>query len=358
MKLVCVEALGRRVSSVGFGCASLGGRIGLRKGLEALERAYEAGITWYDVAPSYGDAMAESILGEFASKKRDSIYVCTKVGMRPGDTPAAVRLLKPMVRIVVATFPALQKQVSRVRPKPFKVPLSAELIRTSVEESLRRLRTDYVDVLALHRPAVEEVVREDIILALERVVRDGKARAVSIAGNLEAGMKGLDESLPYRLVQIANNSLEPDLAKLKERARPGRTFVTYGSFSSLDRLVTRINAQKEILNALSRTWVPWQGRAAGEVTRGAAKRRNKSNPWFKRGTLFRSAVDVMRRAAVPMTAREIAETPDSWQGPRGLPEAVQRPSGGYPCCTAEAGWRNVVGAGAPARWSLRVSPSD
>jgi aryl-alcohol dehydrogenase-like predicted oxidoreductase len=250
MKLVCVEALGRRVSSVGFGCASLGGRIGLRKALEALERAYEAGITWYDVAPSYGDAMAESILGEFASKKRDSIYVCTKVGVRPADTRAAMRLLKPIVRIVVATFPALQKQVSRVRPKPFKVPLSAELIRTSVEKSLRRLRTDYVDVLALHRPAVEEVVREDIIMALERVVRDGKARAVSIAGNLEAGMKGLDESLPYRLVQIANNSLEPDLAKLKERSRPGRTFVTYGSFSSLDRLVTRINAQTEILSAL------------------------------------------------------------------------------------------------------------
>jgi hypothetical protein len=40
----------------------------------------------------------------------------------------------------------------------------------------------------------------------------------------------------------------------------------------------------------------------------AAKRRNKSNPWFKRGTLFRSAVDVMRRAQTPMTARQIAES--------------------------------------------------
>jgi len=38
----------------------------------------------------------------------------------------------------------------------------------------------------------------------------------------------------------------------------------------------------------------------------AAKRRNKSNPWFKRGTLFRSAVDVLRRASGPMTPREIA----------------------------------------------------
>src|SRR3981081_4592387 len=39
----------------------------------------------------------------------------------------------------------------------------------------------------------------------------------------------------------------------------------------------------------------------------AAKRRNKSNPWFKRGTLFRSSVDVLRRAALPMTSREISE---------------------------------------------------
>jgi aryl-alcohol dehydrogenase-like predicted oxidoreductase len=250
MKQVFVEALGSRVSSVGFGCASLGSRIGVRKGLETLERAYEAGITWYDVAPSYGDAMAESICGEFASRKRDSVYVCTKVGMRPPATPAAMRLLKPMSRIVIATFPALLRQVSRVRPKPFKIPLSADLIRTSVEESLRRLRTDYVDVLALHRPDVEEVVREDIILALERVVQDGKARAISIAGNLEAGIRGLDESLPYRLVQIANHPLEPNLEKLKERARPSRTFVTYGTFSCLDPLVARLDAQKEIPIAL------------------------------------------------------------------------------------------------------------
>src|ERR1700754_294486 len=170
MKLVSVEALGSKVSSIGFGCASLGSRIGVRKGLEALERAYDAGITWYDVAPSYGEAMAESILGEFASSKRDSICLCTKVGMRPPDPPAVMRALKPMSRIVFAALPGLRSQVSRVRPKPFKIPLSAELIKRSVEESLRRLRTDYVDVLALHRADAEEVVREDIIRAVERVL--------------------------------------------------------------------------------------------------------------------------------------------------------------------------------------------
>ena len=209
MKMVRVDALGANVSSIGFGCASLGGRVGARRGIEGLERAYDAGITWYDVAPSYGDGMAESILGQFVSGKRGSVHICTKVGMRPRDTSAVKRILKPIARAALAVFPGIQPRLSAMKSKPFKVPLSAELISTSIEDSLRRLRTDYVDVLALHRPTREEVVREDIIRAVERIVQDGKARAISIAGNNEGGIDDLHESLPYRLIQIANNPLEP-----------------------------------------------------------------------------------------------------------------------------------------------------
>jgi aryl-alcohol dehydrogenase-like predicted oxidoreductase len=250
MKLVFAEALGREVSSVGFGCASLGSRVGTRKGIEALERAYDAGISWYDVAPSYGDGMAESILGEFVFGKRDNVCVCTKVGMRPSRTPAAIRLLKPASRVAIAMFPALKRYASRARATPFKVPLTAEMITTSVEESLKRLRIDHVDVLALHRPTVEELVREEIVRAAERVVRDGKARAVSVAGDIEAGLTGLDGALPYRFVQIANTPLEPNLEALKERPHPRRTFITHGTFSCLDRLVARMNAQRRIPDAL------------------------------------------------------------------------------------------------------------
>ncbi|MCP3398643.1 aldo/keto reductase [Bradyrhizobium sp. CCGB20] len=249
MKMVCVDALGASVSGIGFGCASLGGRIGARRGIEGLERAYDAGITWYDVAPSYGDGMAESILGQFASKKRGSVYICTKVGMRPRETSVAMRFLKPIARASLAVFPGIRPRLSAMKPKPFKVPLSAELITTSIEESLRRLRTDYVDVLALHRPTREEIVREDVIRAVERVVQDGKARAISIAGNNEVGVDDLHESLPYQLIQIANNPLEPNLQRSKGSARR-RTFVTYGSFSSLDPLAARLGSEKEVLSGL------------------------------------------------------------------------------------------------------------
>lgn len=249
MKTVRVDALGASVSSIGFGCASLGGRVGARVGIEALERAYEAGITWYDVAPSYGDGMAESICAKFLSRRRGEVYICTKVGMRPSAT-SAMRLLKPIARASLAVFPGIRPRLSALKPKPFKVPLSAELITTSTEDSLRRLRTDYVDVLALHRPTREEVVREDIVRTLERIVQDGKARAISIAGNNEVGFDALDESLPYRLVQIANNPLEPNLQRSKESVR-SRTYVTYGSFSSVDELVARIGASRRLLNDLN-----------------------------------------------------------------------------------------------------------
>ncbi|MGX9415574.1 aldo/keto reductase, partial [Mesorhizobium sp. 14Arga] len=90
----------------------------------------------------------------------------------------------------------------------------------------------------------------DIIRAVERVVQDGKARAISVAGHLDAGMTALKEQLPYRFVQIANTPLEPNLAKLKTRAHRHRTFVTHGTFSGLDRIVAKFNTRKEILVAL------------------------------------------------------------------------------------------------------------
>ncbi|WP_199198665.1 aldo/keto reductase [Bradyrhizobium sp. MOS002] len=249
MKMVRVDCLGANVSSIGFGCASLGGRIGARGGIEGLERAYEAGITWYDVAPSYGDGMAESILGQFASMKRGSVFICTKVGMRPPEISAAMRFLKPIARASLAVFPAIQPRLSAMKSKPFKVPLSAELIRTSIDDSLRRLRTNYVDVLALHRPTREEVMREDILRAVERVVQDGKARAISIAGESKGVIDGLRESLPYRLIQIANNPFEQNL-RISADIAPRRTFITYGSFSSIDPLASRIKSDKEMLNGL------------------------------------------------------------------------------------------------------------
>ena len=90
----------------------------------------------------------------------------------------------------------------------------------------------------------------------------------------------------------------------------------------------------------------------------AAKRRNKSNPWFKRGTLFRSAVDVLRRAGAPMTAREIAETLIAGKAPEATRKQAIDLQAAILAARRKRDGAMVVGVGAPARWSLRASPPD
>lgn len=142
---------------------------------------------------------------------------------------------------MVDSVPMVRKYITRARPKPKSLPITAEVISASLDQSLQRLRTDHVEVLALHEADENEVVRDDILAVLERIVRSGKAEAISIASSLEAGLLGVAHSSIYTIIQVVNNPFEPSLAEAAKRQPAGRpiTFVThgaYGVFGALDRL--------------------------------------------------------------------------------------------------------------------------
>jgi hypothetical protein len=84
----------------------------------------------------------------------------------------------------------------------------------------------------------------------------------------------------------------------------------------------------------------------------AAKRRVKSNPWFKRGTLFRSAVDVMRRAGTPMTARQIADALVADKAPQATRKQAIDLQAAILAALRKRDGGTVVGEGAPAQWRL------
>jgi aryl-alcohol dehydrogenase-like predicted oxidoreductase len=255
VRRVAVSNLEGGASAVGMGCASLGSRIGRREGLRSLDRAFDVGVTWYDVAPSYGDSGAESILGEFIRGKRDKVQLCTKVGILPARTPFAMRAAKPIIRFAVDTIPMLRKYVAGARPRAAKSAITPEIISLSIDASLKRLGTDHVDVLALHDADLSEVVREDILAALQRITRLGKAKTISIASSLEPGLIGVAHSDVYGIVQVANNPFQPSITRATEHLPKGRpiTFVThsaYGAFGALHRLCEKIKstpAKQQIL---------------------------------------------------------------------------------------------------------------
>ena len=113
--VVHVASLGRKVSAIGFGCASLGSRISATDGGRALDQAFDLRVWWYDVAPSYGDGQAEILLGEFPKGLREKVVVCTKFGIARPNISRTKQLLRPLARLTAETFPVRRSTVSRVR---------------------------------------------------------------------------------------------------------------------------------------------------------------------------------------------------------------------------------------------------
>jgi aryl-alcohol dehydrogenase-like predicted oxidoreductase len=138
---------GLRVSPVGLGCNNFGGRIGLEESRAVVHKALDLGITLFDTADSYGNrGGSEELLGQILGERRKDIILATKFGL-PMDEAEELR------------------------------GASRRYVMTAVEASLRRLKTDWIDLYQLHRPdpltPIEETLR-----ALDDLIRQGKVRHV------------------------------------------------------------------------------------------------------------------------------------------------------------------------------------
>jgi aryl-alcohol dehydrogenase-like predicted oxidoreductase len=232
VRTVFVSGLGREVSALGFGCASLGSIVSETQGLRALGYAFERGVSWYDVAPAYGDGEAEGIVGKFLSGRRDRVAICTKFGVpRPVVSPL-MRLLRPVARGMAKALPRLSRMKASGSRIWNKDRLHAEQIEASVIESLRRLRTDYIDVLALDEPSPQDCTNEGISRELRRIVDKGYVRCVAIAGEPEAIIAGARAPGVYKIAQLSDSPFSQTLARLKNALAGDANFffVTHGVF--------------------------------------------------------------------------------------------------------------------------------
>ena len=142
---------GLLVSVVGLGCNNFGGRIDLQRTRAVVDAAIDAGITLFDTAEMYGkDGGSELALGEVLAGRRDKVVLATKFGHQKVD---------------MGYGPAAGANGGR------------GYIRLAVEKSLRRLRTDYIDLYQLHTPDPLTPI-EETIAALDELVAEGKVRYI------------------------------------------------------------------------------------------------------------------------------------------------------------------------------------
>lgn len=167
---------GIATSRVGFGTSRLHYLRHVERS-RLLEAAFEAGIRHFDTAPAYGDGAAEKSLAPFVRNRRDRCIVVTKYGVPPDPIGEALPMVLPAWRIVRA----VGRRAGLLKPQ--LPPLTASSLLTSVENSLRRLATDYIDILLLHEPTVARLGNvTQLMKQLDTMKTQGRIRAFGLAG--------------------------------------------------------------------------------------------------------------------------------------------------------------------------------
>lgn len=227
---------------MGLGCSRIGGNLegGTRQDSEAtLLKAFESGVNFYDTADSYGQGKSESILGKVFQRQRDQVILATKVGyvLSPVGSLAAKAkpILKPIIKLVRSRQTgSASSSLGEARGSFLRQDFTAAHITKSVERSLKRLRTDYIDLLQLHSPPSDVLKLGEPFAVLEDLKRQGKIRCYGVScDTLEDALTSL-EYPDVASVQLELNLLEqrPITAILPVAQAKGIAIVARQPFAS------------------------------------------------------------------------------------------------------------------------------
>jgi len=177
---------GLRVSVVGLGTMVHAGHFGPMSDAEslgAIDAALDLGVNFIDTSDAYGAGHSEGLLGKALKGRRDKVILATKGGN------------------------------TMVGPNKGKTNFSVSYITRVLDDSLKRLQTDYVDLYQLHNPNVEVIERGEVWEMLERRKKEGKIRRIGVSINkMEEGMAAVKSGYSDT-IQVEYNMLVQEPAQ-------------------------------------------------------------------------------------------------------------------------------------------------
>ncbi len=195
------------VSVVGLGCNNFGWRIDAKATQEVVNAALEAGVNFFDTADIYGKGESEEFLGRALGSRRNEILIATKFGMEMD-----------------------KKKHEGGGAKP-------DYVRRAVEDSLRRLGTDRIDLYQLHTPDEETPIAETLG-ALDELVRAGKVREIGCSNFSIPQIREAESAAGSgaHFVSVQNEfslfQREPEEELLPELEHAGLAFLPYFPLAS------------------------------------------------------------------------------------------------------------------------------
>ncbi len=250
MKYRTLGKTGFNISEVSLGTWQLGGKWGEsfseKTAFEILERGFDQGINFIDTADVYNAGMSEQVIGRFIKSKKDRIYVATKSGRRLMPHNAAG--------------------------------YSVANIRDFIEDSLKNMDVETIDLLQLHCPPTDVYYRPELFIALDRMVEEGKLRHYGVSvERIEEALKAI-EYPGVSTVQIIFNMF---------RQRPAQVFFEQAAKRNIG-VIVRVPLASGLLT----------GKLSKDSTFGTEDHRffNRDGQAFDKGETF-SGVDYERGLA-------------------------------------------------------------
>ena len=200
------------VSEVGFGVWTVStgwwGEVDDERSVHLLRQAYERGINYFDTADTYGSGKGETLLYDAFGHMRDEVVISTKIGYD--------------------FYNHTQRRGQQERPQDW----SEKFIRFALEQSLKRLGTDYIDFLQLHNAKMNAIENDALFSLMEEFESEGKIRAYGVAlgpkiGWLKEGVKAM-RTRNLDGLQMIYNILEQD---------PGRGLIEVARKTDMSLLV-------------------------------------------------------------------------------------------------------------------------
>ena len=179
MRYRTLGSTGITVSEIGFGAWTVSttwwGVKDEAVGVRLLQQALDLGITFFDTADTYGNGLGETMLAKALGGRRDRIVIGTKFGYD------------------------FYHHTSRRGQEELPQDWRPEYVRFAVEESLKRLQTDHIDLYQLHNPRLDAIRRDDLFAALDDLKAQGKIRCYGVA---------LGPAIAERQIEEANAAIE------------------------------------------------------------------------------------------------------------------------------------------------------
>jgi aryl-alcohol dehydrogenase-like predicted oxidoreductase len=178
---ICLSAIGLGAWAIGGGGYQYGwGEQDDNDSIATIHRAVELGINWIDTAPVYGLGHSETVVGQAIKGLRDKIVISTKCGFRWDEDKKIFNSLKK------------------------------ESIKAEVEESLKRLNIDVIDLYMIHKPRPEEDI-EEAWAVLADLVKEGKVRYAGVSSFSAAQLQRIQPVHPVAFLQPGYSMLDPSI---------------------------------------------------------------------------------------------------------------------------------------------------